>query len=63
MTLLEKYSNRLKVAESLYSKTHSGAPMDTNQKLCVATCLDNVSRYLTEAFNSSEGTQRTDMGA
>lgn len=63
MNLLEKYVNRIKVAESLYAKTHDGATMDTNRKLCVATCLDNVSRYLTEAFNSSEGTQRSDMGA
>ena len=61
-TLLEKYSNRIKVAESFYSKQHNGEKMDNQRKLITARCLDNVNRFLTEAFDNSVGTQRSDLG-
>jgi len=60
--LLEAYSKRLKIAESVYGQTHSGQKMSNMKKLTVATCLDNVSRFMNEAFDSSQATQRADMG-
>ena len=60
--LLEAYKNRLKISESVYSKSHEGAKMDNNKKLCVAKCLENCNRFLNEAFDASVGTQRSDMG-
>lgn len=63
MTLLEKYSNRLKVADSVYSKAHGGETMNESKKLMTAVCLNNISKFLTEALDNSVGTQRADMGA
>lgn len=60
--LLEAYSNRIKIAESVYSQTHNGQKMSNIKKLTVATCLNNVSRFMNEAFDSSAATQRADMG-
>lgn len=61
-TLFEAYKNRLAVAESVYGKMHSGERMSTNQKLVTAKCLENVNRFMNEAFDNSVGTQRSDMG-
>ena len=58
-TLLESYSKRMTIAESVYGKAHGGEKLDQNRKLVLARCLKN----LTESFNSSQGTQRSDMGA
>ena len=41
MTLLEKYSKRIKLAESVYAQTHDGQLSD-NKKLVLAKALDNV---------------------
>lgn len=60
--LLEAYSNRIKIAESVYSQTHNGQKMSNIKKLTVATCLNNVSKFMNEAFDSSAATQRADMG-
>lgn len=62
MNLMEAYKNRLAVAESVYSRAHEGSKMSGNKKMVVAKCLDNVSRFMNEAFDSSTGTQRNDMG-
>lgn len=62
-TLLENYAKRLQISESLYAKAHNGEKMDTNRKMVVAKCLDTTSKFLNEAFQSSQGTQRADMGA
>lgn len=69
-TLLEKYSKRLAVADKIHARENSGRKMDNHKALVVATCLDNVNRFLTESFGSGYGsglgagdaTQRTDMG-
>ena len=61
-TLLETYKNRITVAESVYSKSHSGDKLDSNKKLTLATVLNNTSKFLNEAFDASSGTQRSDMG-
>ena len=62
MNLLEKYSKRLAVSEKVYAKENSGRKMDNHRALVVATCMDNVSRFLNESFGSGDATQRTDMG-
>lgn len=61
MTLLEKYRNRISVAESVYRKSN-GTPMDMNRKLIIAKALENTEKFLNEAFDNSTGTQRSDMG-
>ncbi len=62
MNLLEAYAKRLAVSESVYSKQHSGAKMSNHKKLTVAKVLENTNKFLNEAFSSSMGTQRSDMG-
>lgn len=60
--LFEDYKKRLTVSESVFGKTHSGEKMDSHRKIVVAQCMRNVDRFLSEAFESSMGTQRADMG-
>ena len=60
--LLEKYSKKLQLAEAVYQKRHNGEKMDSMRKITVAKCLDNVNKFLNEAFDSSMGTQRSAMG-
>ena len=62
MNLLEAYSKRLKVSESVYGRAHEGAKMDNRKKLVIAQCLKNTNAFLNEAFDNSIGTQRADMG-
>lgn len=61
MNLLEKYKNRMSVAESVYRKSN-GTAMDMNRKLIIAKALENTEKFLNEAFDNSTGTQRSDMG-
>jgi hypothetical protein len=61
MNLLEKYKNRMSVAESVYRKAN-GTGMDMNRKLVIAKALENTEKFLNEAFDNSTGTQRSDMG-
>lgn len=60
--LLEKYQKRVAVAESLYKKNMNGANMPSEKKVALVRCLENVNSFLTEAFDNSVGTQRSDMG-
>ena len=60
--LLEAYSKRIKIAESVDSKSHNGEKMDNMRKLTLAKCLQNVNAFINEAFENSTGTQRSDMG-
>ena len=62
MNLLETYSKRIKIAESVYAKEHGNAQLDTNKKIVVAKVLENTSKYLNESFSNSVGTQRADLG-
>ena len=61
MNLLETYQKRLAVSESVYNK-ENGRKLDRNQKVTIATVLNNTSKYLNEAFSNSVGTQRADLG-
>ena len=60
--LVEAYKNRLAISESVYARDHNGEKMGNNKKMVVAKCLDNISNFMNEAFDSSTGTQRSDMG-
>ncbi len=60
--LLEKYASRLKIAESFYSANNNGKKMDKHRALTTAVCLENLNKVMTESFNNSVGTQRSDMG-
>ena len=61
-SLFEAYKNRLAVANTVHAKMHEGANMSNNKKLVTAKCLENVNRFLNEAFDQTVGTQRADMG-
>lgn len=60
--LMEAYQKRIRIAESVYAKSHNNEKMDNTRKLVLARCLNNVNSYLNEAFENSVGTQRVDMG-
>ena len=60
--LFESYKGRLAIAEKVYTKTRNGEPMDKSRKILVAKCLDNVTKFLNEAMDSSNATQRSDLG-
>lgn len=60
-SLFEAYKNRLSVADTVYGKMHNGERMTNNRKLVTAKCLENLNRFMNEAFDQSVGTQRSDM--
>lgn len=61
--LLEKYANKIKLAESVYAKAHNGERMDRMKQMTVAKCLDNVNKFLTESMDmTAAATQRGAMG-
>lgn len=60
--LLEAYKKRLAVAESVHQRTHNGAKMSPQKKLLVATCLNNISKFINEAFDHQAPTQRSALG-
>lgn len=60
-SLLETYSKRLSVSESVASK--AGIEFDTTRKTAVAMVLNNTNKYINEQFTNSVGTQRADLGA
>ena len=61
--LLETYAGRLAVSDKVHAKSHLGEGMSDFKKLAVAKCLDNISKFMNEAFDNSVGTQRADLGA
>lgn len=60
--LLESYKNRLAISESVHQKSHNGAKMNNSKKLMIASVLNNTSKFMNEAFNSSAATQRIALG-
>lgn len=62
MNLLEQYKERLAVSEKVYAKAHMNEGMSQARKIATATCLNNINRFMTEAFENSVGTQRSDLG-
>ncbi len=59
--LLESYKRRLTLSEQVHKEAHNGAALTLAQKNTIARVLANTSAYLTEAFDNSVGTQRSDM--
>lgn len=62
MNLLESYKNRLAISESVHQKSHNGAKMSAQKKLMIASVLNNTSKFMNEAFNSSAATQKSALG-
>lgn len=62
MDLLEAYKQRLDVAERVYAKAHLNESMPKAKKLATAKCLENINKFMNEAFDNSVGTQRSDLG-
>lgn len=62
-TLLESYKGRLAISEKYFAQKNDGAKMSNTKKMLTAQCLDNVAKYLNEAFTATAGTQRSDLGA
>ncbi len=62
MTLLESYKNRLAISESVHQKSHNGAKMSAGKKLMIASVLNNTSKFMNEAFDSSAAMQRSALG-
>ena len=60
--LLESYKNRIALAENVHKKTHAGAGMSSQKKLMLATMLENTSKFMNEAFDTSAATQRSALG-
>lgn len=60
--LFEAYKNRLAVADRVHMQAHNGVRITEAKKIAVARLLDNTSKVLSEAFENSVGTQRSDMG-
>jgi hypothetical protein len=60
--LLEAYKNRLAISESVHQKSHNGAKMSAQKKLMIASVLNNTSRFLNEAFDSSAAVQKSAIG-
>ena len=55
--LLESYKNRLAISESVHQRSHNGAKMSNAKKLMIASVLNNTSKFMNEAFDSSAATQ------
>ena len=62
MNLLEAYKDRLVISEKVYSKAHNGESMNQFKKMATAKCLENLNKFMNEAFDNSVGTQRSDLG-
>lgn len=61
-SLLENYAKRIRVAESVYANEHNGEAMSKAKKLTLACVLNNTNKFLTERFENSVGTQKSDIG-
>lgn len=61
-SLLEAYKSRLAVSEQVYKKAHLNESMTEAKKIATAKCLQNIDRFINEAFANSVGTQRSDLG-
>lgn len=60
--LLESYAKRIALAESIHKKSHNGAAMSVQKKVALAAMLENTSKFMNEAFETSAATQRSAMG-
>ena len=61
-SLIESYKGRLAIAEKYYGQQNNGAKLSNSKKMVTAMCLNNVSKFMNEAFANSVGTQRSDLG-
>lgn len=59
---LKKFSNRIRYAESFYSKKNAGATLDNDRKIVLAQVLNSTNKFLSESFDNTVQTQRSDIG-
>ena len=59
--LLEKYSQRLTLANDAFKKNHN-SELDLNRQLALVKVLDNTQNYLKESLTSANATQRASLG-
>ena len=62
--LIESYKPRIQLAENLYMRK-TGQKLSADNKLVMATCLDNCRKFLNESVRGTAGigVQLADMGA
>ena len=58
--ILESYKNRLAISESVHKNFH-GTSMSPAKKTMIAACLNNMSRFMNDAFDSSAVTSRNTL--
>ena len=51
--LLEAYKDRLAISEKVYAKAHNGDSMSKAKKLATAKCLENINKFMNEAFDNT----------
>ncbi len=61
MKITEAFAKKLAISEKVYANEHGGRAMTEANKIAVARVLANTSEYLSEAFESSVGTQLSNM--
>lgn len=61
MKITEAFAKKLAISEKVYANEHGGRAMSEANKIAVARVLANTSEYLNEAFESSVGTQLSNM--
>ena len=57
MNLLEQYKQRLDVSEKWFQNNRAGQRLDGTKKLAIATCLNNINRFMNENFDYGNATQ------
>lgn len=57
MNLLEQYKQRLDVSEKWFQNNHAGQRLDGTKKLAIATCLNNINKFMNESFDYGAATQ------
>ena len=57
MNILEQYKKRLDVSEKYFQNTHAGQRLDGTKKLAIATCLNNINKFMNESFAPTVATQ------
>lgn len=50
-SLLEKYKNRIAVAEKVYESLNPGEKLVDSKKIATAQLLENTNKFLNEALN------------
>lgn len=61
INILEAYSKKLALSESVYAKTHNGESIPKTVKITTAKCIQTVNAFLAENLSGASATQLGDM--